>query len=100
MSRPRYPYILGLDMLASLAYDDSGRTERALGNYMYSLEVSHMKYNLYEAIVWDLRDSDSPEPSSSLGVYATINQAEIEIEKYLETEHGPYIIKTEVREVK
>lgn len=53
---------------------------------------------MFEAIVYDDRDRDAEEPSSSLGFYKTEQEAELAIERYLRTEHGVHIYNWQILE--
>lgn len=50
-------------------------------------------------IVWDIRDWEATEPSSEVGTYYTQIEAEFALAEYFRTLHGPYIYKSEIREV-
>ena len=48
---------------------------------------------MFDAIVWDDRDTEATEPSSTLGVYFTEDEAYQAITSYLQGEHGSHIYK-------
>ena len=53
---------------------------------------------MFTVIVWDIRDSEATEPESTLGDFWTLEQAENALQKYMETEHGPYIFRSQIIE--
>jgi hypothetical protein len=55
---------------------------------------------MYEAVIWDIRDKDSADPSSTLGTFDTQADASVAIFEHLDRhpEQRPFIVKTEAVE--
>lgn len=65
---------------------------------MTNSNKSHKPWNWYTVHVTDSRDSASTEPESQLGTFGQLDDAYRSLNRYLASDHGPYITSWRVND--